>query len=142
MKCYEIAIKYSKHTIETVAINSPERVFELMKNITHFQENINYMEMAYAIYLDNGCNVLGVHRISEGNVNSCHMDTRKVFQGAILANASAFILVHNHPSGNLQFSAQDKKVYKEFESKGELMEIKLMDFLIITANDFTTLKQY
>lgn len=110
-----------------------------MKSIKEFQENIDYIEMAYAIYLDRIFNVLGVLKLSEGSVSNCFIDTRKVFQGAILANASAFILVHNHPSGNLKFSEQDRLVYKSFEKKGELMDIKLVDFLIVNEDDYISI---
>ena len=140
MQCCEISIKYKRKKLQMPPITDAKKVFELMKLIKDFRDNIDYIEMAYAIYLDNSCNTLGILKLSEGTINTCFMDTRKVFQGAILSNAKAFILVHNHPSGNLTFSEQDRKVFKTFEKTGELMDIKLMDFLIISNNNYLSIK--
>ncbi len=61
--------------------------------------------------------VLGVCHISEGGLNETSADIRIIMQAAILGNASAIILAHNHPSGNIQPSMQDDQVTKK--SKGD-----------------------
>lgn len=140
MQSYEIAIKYKRKKTKMPRITNPKEVFELMKTVEEFQENIEYTEMAYAIYLDNNYKTLGILKICEGTVKQCFMDARKIFQGAILSNATAFILIHNHPSGNLTFSEEDKRVFKNYEQTGKLMDIQLMDYLILSNNNYLSIK--
>ncbi|MCP5057553.1 MAG: hypothetical protein GY937_12630 [bacterium] len=51
-------------------------------------------------------------------------------------NASAFILVHNHPSGDPSPSAEDRVVTKRLSEAGELLSIKLLDHVIVVASAF------
>ena len=58
-----------------------------------------------------------------------------VFQYALKANASSIILAHNHPSGNLQASQADIKISKKVKEAGEILDIRLLDHIILTAYD-------
>jgi DNA repair protein RadC len=49
------------------------------------------------------------------------------------------ILTHNHPSGNIKPSEQDIKLTKDFSKAGDLLEIKVFDHIIITANSYCSL---
>ena len=72
-------------------------------------------------------------------VNICSVDTldsslvspREIFKSSILSNASAFIAIHNHPSGNLEPSEDDKKTTERLVSCGDLLGIKILDYIII-----------
>ena len=66
-------------------------------------------------------------------------DPATVFRPAIKLGASAVILVHNHPSGELKPSKPDLKLTKEIAAAGEVLHIKLLDHLIVTRNGFTSL---
>ena len=55
---------------------------------------------------------------------------------ALKCNASAIILVHNHPSGNMKPSEADKRITSKLKSACELLEISLLDHLIIYKNDY------
>ena len=75
------------------------------------------------------------------NLNICSMGTldtsvvspREVFKSSILANACAFIAVHNHPSGNLSPSQEDREVTKRLLRCSELLGIKMLDHIIIAG---------
>lgn len=140
MELSEIKIHYTRKEVENLPrITDAGKAYELMSRIEDFQFNIDYAEMAYAIYLDYACNVIGVHKLSEGIVGTCAMDIRKVFQGAILSNAKGFVLVHNHPSGNLKFSKEDQNVYRTFKAAGELMGINLLDFIVMSKRAYESI---
>lgn len=80
MKLSEIKIHYTRKEVEDLPrITDAGKAYELMSRIDEFQFNIEYAEMAYAIYLDYACNVIGVHKLSEGIIGTCAMDIRKVF---------------------------------------------------------------
>lgn len=70
--------------------------------------------------------------MSTGGITGTLVDVRLVFQGALLSNAVAMILTHNHPSGTLKAKAITKKI----ASAGETMDIKLLDHIIVTEDDY------
>ncbi len=81
--------------------------------------------------LDSKNTPLGFHVCSVGTVGASLVHPREVFKIAILANAAAVILVHNHPSGDPLPSAEDKQITKRIREAGELMGISVLDHVII-----------
>ena len=77
--------------------------------------------------------VLGIAHISKGGITGTVTDLRIILQYAISGNASGIILAHNHPSGNLKPSEADLSLTKKVVHAAELMDIKVMDHLIIVA---------
>lgn len=69
--------------------------------------------------------------ISKGTLNASLVHPREVFKGALLANANALILAHNHPSGGVQPSAADKKVTEVLVKAGGIGDVKVLDHVII-----------
>lgn len=61
-------------------------------------------------------------------------------QGALKVNAHAFILSHNHPSGNLTPSQSDMDITKKLVTLGNLMELPLIDHVIMTQDSYTSFK--
>jgi len=60
--------------------------------------------------------------ISKGTLNASLVHPREVFKGALLANANALILAHNHPSGNVEPISADKQVTDTLVKAGKLMD--------------------
>jgi len=75
---------------------------------------------------------------SEGGLASSIVEPRQVFQAAVLDNAAALILAHNHPSGNAEPSREDIKITRQLADAGDVMGIPVYDHLIITGNDTYT----
>jgi DNA repair protein RadC len=63
-----------------------------------------------------------------------------VFKSAILANAVAIIVCHNHPSGDLVPSDADIKITKQLIAAGELLGIKVLDHLIVSYQGYKSLR--
>jgi DNA repair protein RadC len=61
-----------------------------------------------------------------------------IFQGALKANANAIIIAHNHPSGNLDPSPEDREMTRRIKEAGALLEIRLLDSLILTSHSYTS----
>ena len=99
-------------------------------------ETIQYKEFFKVILMNRANKVLGVCHISEGGLNETSADIRIIMQAAILGNASAIILAHNHPSGNIQPSMQDDQVTKRVKEIAKLIGINLLDHLIITDETY------
>ena len=74
--------------------------------------------------------------ISIGSATGTVINYREVVQIALLANSSAIIIAHNHPSGNLKPSEADFRVTKQLKSIVKVLDIELLDHLIITSEGF------
>lgn len=88
-------------------------------------------EEFYSLYLNTKNKIVGFEMVSRGTLNSSLVHPREVFKGAILANAHAIILAHNHPSGEVDPSIADKVVTEKLSTCGSLMEIQILDHVVI-----------
>lgn len=123
---------------ETFIIRSPEDAAIIGKDYMHIhEESEEYMHM---ICLNTKNRVIGVFEISHGNVNSSIVGTREIFQKALLANAVAIILMHNHPSGDPKPSREDIEVTKRIVEAGKILGIQVLDHLVI-GDQYVSLKE-
>ncbi|MFC2269344.1 MAG: JAB domain-containing protein, partial [Capnocytophaga gingivalis] len=67
------------------------------------------------------------------------VDVRLLFKMALEQGAVAIILVHNHPSGNPTPSPEDIQLTQKVKSAGETLDIQLLDHVIITEKQYTSL---
>jgi len=88
-------------------------------------------EHCVAVLLDARHKVIGLNTVSIGTVSASLVHPREVFKPAILANASAVILAHNHPSGELEPSEHDVDLTRRLIEAGKLLGIELLDHLIL-----------
>ncbi|NNE55215.1 MAG: DNA repair protein RadC [Flavobacteriales bacterium] len=88
-------------------------------------------EEFWMLCLDRANGVRKEHLISKGGVTGTVADPKVIFRAALEQSACAIILIHNHPSGNLQPSEADKHLTKKLIQGGELVEIRVLDHLII-----------
>ena len=83
--------------------------------------------------------VLQVHTVSVGSLNASVVHPRECFRPAIAAQAAAIILVHNHPSGDVEPSEEDISLTRRLMSAGDLIGIKVLDHVIIGGNKYVSL---
>lgn len=120
---------YGDH--DPVTIGGSNDVYKLMKSISVLPQ-----EAVYSILLDRRNRVLGIHEVHIGSTSSAVMEPKSLFQAAIIANAPAFIIVHNHPSGNPELSVEDKAAAMNIQKVGDSIGIDLLDFLAIGAEGY------
>jgi len=89
-----------------------------------------------ALHLDAANQPLSVEVVSVGTLSASLVHPREVFKGAILANAHAIIAAHNHPTGRVEPSLADRAAYQKLKDAGELLDIKLLDFLVIGDGNY------
>lgn len=77
--------------------------------------------------------------ISIGTVDANIVHPREVFRPAIASSAAGVVLVHNHPSGILEPSAEDRRVTKQIKEAGTLIDIELVDHLIVSKEGFKSI---
>jgi DNA repair protein RadC len=83
------------------------------------------------LVLDGKNRVLGFEIVSVGTLTASLVHPREVFKAAILANAAAIIVAHNHPSGDPTPSAEDRAITQRLKDAGELLGIRLLDHVIL-----------
>jgi DNA repair protein RadC len=92
-------------------------------------------EQFVALHLNSKHEVTGVNRISEGTLSASLVHPREVFKAAILNNAHAILVAHNHPSGSqLTPSQEDLETTKQLISAAKILAIGILDHLIIGPN--------
>ena len=92
-------------------------------------------EECWAIYLASSGRVLDRVRISQGGVQATVVDYRLIIKRALELLAVQVVLVHNHPSGSTQPSAQDVELTERVAAAARLFDIRLLDHIIIARGD-------
>lgn len=117
-----------------MVIDSPEKVFEIFKaELSHLT-----IEKFFVVILNKQNLVTKIEELSKGTLDASLVTPREVFKVAIDNRAASIILVHNHPSGNLEPSKEDINVTQKLYEVGELVEIPVLDHIIIANNAFTS----
>lgn len=88
-------------------------------------------EHLWRIDVDGRRRLLGAELVSIGSMDATLADPRMVFRGAIAAGASGIILLHNHPSGDVSPSQDDRAVAARLEACGLILGIAVIDQVIV-----------
>ena len=96
-------------------------------------------EKVVVLNLDARNRAVSIAEVASGTVNACLVHPREIFAPAILSNALAVIVAHNHPSGNTEPSDEDRKLRDRLDDSGAVLGIPLLDFLIVTDTEFLSL---
>ena len=88
-------------------------------------------EEMLAVLLDAKHIIVGLHTVSIGSATLSIVHPRETFKAAIVGQASAIILAHNHPSGDPTPSQEDRDLTKRLREVGELIGIPVLDHLVI-----------
>lgn len=113
-------------------ITSSKDVFNTMQPIIG---ELHHEEF-WVVFLNNSNKILHKFQLSIGGLTGTLVDVRLVFKKALELSATALILCHNHPSGKLTPSVADKDITKKLKNAGEIVDIKVLDHIIITENDY------
>ena len=88
-------------------------------------------EEFHILYLNAKNQMIGMEMVSKVTLNALLVYPREVFKGALLANAHALILAHNHPSCHFESSTADKIVTEAHVRAGKLLDVKIIDHVIV-----------
>jgi DNA repair protein RadC len=77
--------------------------------------------------------IINLNICSMGTLDASMVSPREVFKSSILSNAASFIAIHNHPSGSLQPSQEDRDVTRRLIECGDLLNIKMLDHIIVAG---------
>ena len=123
---------------EIIKINNESDAYELVKD-----ELVNSdREILLSVMLTVKNNLIGVETVSIGSITASTTTPRDIFKSAILANAVAIIVCHNHPSGELVPSKNDIEITKQLIAAGDILGIKVLDHLIVSIQGYKSLIDY
>lgn len=104
-------------------------------------KQLDLRECFWVILMTNANRILAISEVATGTSKGVQTNGKYIFQLALLTNASAIIVAHSHPSGNLNISESDIRETKKIAAVARAMEITLLDHLIITSESFVSLAQ-
>jgi len=122
---------------DTFKITSPQDVSALV------MEDMRYYKKEYfkIILLDTKNKVIDIITISIGSLNSSIVHPREVFLEAVKKSSASIVLLHNHPSGEVQPSREDINITQRLIKAGEIMGIKVLDHIIIGDGKYLSFKE-
>jgi DNA repair protein RadC len=98
-------------------------------------------ETLVMLSLDNRNQIIGANKISVGGLSSTIVEPKNIFQYALLQNAAAIVIAHNHPSGVLEPSNDDIRLTATIEEAGDFLGIQLLDHLILGERNYLSMKE-
>ena len=113
-------------------IHSSTDVYRIMQPIMVNQE----VEELWAIYMNMASRIVKMKRISVGGIAQTLVDIRILLKEALLCNAVAMTICHNHPSGNVRPSSADDQLTEKISKACKTMDIRFLDHLIIADDTY------
>lgn len=130
-------VYYEKEKSQII-LNNTTKVFEYFKDIFIYENQENF----YAIYLDSKSKLISYRLLFKGTLNSSVVHPREVFKYAFLESASSIIVMHNHPSGDVTPSIEDKETTRKLIEIGKLVAIPIVDHLIFGKDKYYSFYEY
>ncbi len=124
-----VSIKEAK---ANMSLSNKEKIHEVFKKF-FINEN---QEKFLAIFLDNKKCLINYKILFIGTNNASIAHPREVFMEAIKAKASAVVVMHNHPSGNVLPSEEDKNITEKLIQSGYMLGIPLLDHIITNGEEY------
>jgi DNA repair protein RadC len=119
-----------------VQISEASEVYKLFNQFSEEKQ-----ELFLVVSLNTKNKIINTHISSIGTLDSSTIHPRDIFREAIRNNASGIILIHNHPSGDVNPSNEDLKVTKLLKNISNIIGIKLLDHLIISKDQFFSFQE-
>jgi DNA repair protein RadC len=128
-RCMLVAEGTAQYTRETVedAGGAIEVLFDKMAGLC--------CEEIHVLYLNGRNRIVGHEVVARGGLHGCAVTARDVLRGALLANASAFILAHNHPSGDPTPSAEDREMTRKIGALSRDLGCPLLDHIVVCPEE-------
>ncbi len=112
-------------------IGSPHDAARLLADYLDEQDREHFV----VLISDTKHQVQAIHTVAVGSLNACIVHPREVFKPAVLNNAAAIVVCHNHPSGDPAPSQEDIDVTKRLVEAGQILGIEVLDHIILGANN-------
>ena len=133
-----LTIYSEEKMIDSDFLNSPDMVVDFARLKIGSSLNENFL----VIFLTTKNRVIDYSFLSEGTVDSVAVYPRKIVELAFKKHASGIIIVHNHPSGDIEPSKSDIELTKEIQKLSLGLDLRLLDHLIVSKNSFYSFSKH
>ncbi|TXE04773.1 RadC family protein [Algoriphagus aquimarinus] len=116
-------------------VGCSRQVYEVLYNFWD-KDTLELAEHFQVMLLNRANRVLGICTISKGGTAGTVVDAKLVFATALKGCAQSIIVSHNHPSGNLMPSEQDKRMTRRLVEIGKALDLPVLDHVIVTADGY------
>ncbi len=122
---------------DALQINSPGDAYEYLR----FEMEALEQEQLRTINLNTKHRIISSSVIAQGGLNTTYVRIADVFRPAILDNAAAILVAHNHPSGECDVSPEDVRITKQLVEAGNLLDLPVLDHIVIGRGHFVSMKE-
>jgi DNA repair protein RadC len=119
-----------KTDIPSVKISRAENVSEYAQQYL-YGEDIEVYESMWLLLLNRANNVVGFVRMSQGSSDGTIMDIKMISTYAVQSLTASMILIHNHPTGNIEPSTNDSRLTKKLKEAMDIFNITVLDHVIV-----------
>ncbi|NTU93480.1 MAG: DNA repair protein RadC [Chlorobiaceae bacterium] len=138
MAVFELHKRLHYHRNSNLRVQSARDIFEYMKGRIPDETK----EHLCILFLDAKNRIIRHEIVSVGTLTASLIHPREIFKAAIRESAHAVILVHNHPSGDVQPSNADRQVTAILKQAGNLLQIELLDHVITGTDDWFSFRDH
>lgn len=124
-----VLVKETSTNYQEKQLNSPNKIVDMFNHI--FNASKLAEEYAWVLAMDSKTHCIGVFELSHGTVNMSLVSPREIFVRLCLIGSVSFVLVHNHPSGDITPSTEDELVTDKVHAAGLMMGIDMLDHIIV-----------
>ena len=127
-----------QQAVPRLTVDSPAAIVQL------YMEEMRYLtrEVIKIVYFNAKMQLLGDRNLTQGTMNQSLISPREVFQSVWEMGAYAFILIHNHPSGNPEPSLNDILLTDQLKRAAKLMDIPMLDHLVLGNGKYYSFKEH
>ncbi|WP_427047307.1 RadC family protein [Halomonas casei] len=123
-----------KLSSDATQLTSPKLVRQYLRFAIEAKEH----EVFVAIFLNTQHRVIESVELFRGTLDQASVYPREVAKEALKRNAGAVIFAHNHPSGEPEPSASDRKITERMKEALGLFDIKVLDHFVVGAGDIVS----
>ena len=134
---FELGTRVAREQLRDTPLDSPELIHE------YFAPQLRHLpqEQVVVAVVDTRLRHIGTTVVSVGTVSESNAHPREILRPVITRGAHGFILIHNHPSGEISASQEDIALSRRLNEAGQLMGIDILDHVIIGGEKFLSLKR-
>lgn len=133
----EVRVNYLQTEEKLFDVREPQGVANFVRKVL----SDNSREHIVALYLNGSHSVVSFSIISIGTATAATIHPREVYQRAITSGATAIVICHNHPSGQLTPSPEDVRATRTLKEAGKLLGIPLLDHIIVTDTAYYSMEE-
>ncbi len=124
-----VLVKETSTNYSEKQLNSPNKIVDMVNHV--FDASRLAEEYVWVLAMDSKNHCIGVFELVHGTVNMSYVSPREIFVRLCIIGAVNFVLVHNHPSGDITPSKEDELITNKVYTAGLIMGINILDHIII-----------